>query len=340
MQLFKISEMLGQQILKIGRVLGPRWAACSLRSALAVWRAYPALYKYFSSEAKHSGMAACLSNRYFLENLALMIDILQEIFLLSDALQARNLTLTKVEQLVKRTIKVFEMLKESKGTYEKTIDDIAASESFKDIHFVENNKVVSLPRQKLLEAVTENMKKRLINCDNLILKNNEQDDVFQDLINFLDPNSWNIEEVVVPWLYAEEKLRKFNKVFHHEISINEFRDYVKNVLQNCGNLAKAEVPSSVQKAKNIISAIAVSSAEAERRFSKMNIIYSDKRSRLNVENVANLMIINLIGLPFSSWEPTPSVKKWLRRNHFADDNRIKKRQIKKLMTIRSPFGNI
>jgi len=35
-------------------------------------------------------------------------------------------------------------------------------------------------------------------------------------------------------------------------------------------------------------------------FSKMNIIYSDKRSRLTVENVANLMIINLIGLPFSS----------------------------------------
>ena len=60
MQLFKISEMLGQQILKIGRVLGPRWAACSLRSALAVWRAYPALYKYFSSEAKYSGMAARL----------------------------------------------------------------------------------------------------------------------------------------------------------------------------------------------------------------------------------------------------------------------------------------
>ena len=119
MQLFKISEMLGQQILKIGRVLGPRWAACSLRSALTVWRAYPALYKYFSSEAKHSGMAARLCNRYFLENLVLMIDILQEISLLSDALQARNLPLTKAELLVKKTVKVYEMLKESKGTYEK-----------------------------------------------------------------------------------------------------------------------------------------------------------------------------------------------------------------------------
>ena len=119
MQLFKISEMLGQQILKIGSVLGPRWAACNLRSALAVWCAYPALYKYFSTKAKHSGVAARLCNKYFLENLALMTAILQEISLLSDTLQARDLPLTKAEQLIKRTIKAFEMLKESKGTYEK-----------------------------------------------------------------------------------------------------------------------------------------------------------------------------------------------------------------------------
>ena len=108
------------------------------------------------------------------------------------------------------------------------MDNIAASESFKDIHFVENYIVVSLPRQKPLETVTENMKKRLMTCDNLISKNNEQYDIFHDLINFLDPNSWNIEEVVAPWLSAEEKLRKFCKVFDHEISINEFRDNVEN----------------------------------------------------------------------------------------------------------------
>ena len=95
-------------------------------------------------------------------------------------------------------------------------------------------------------------------------------------------------------------------------------------MQNSSNLAKAEVPSSVQKAKNVISVIAISSAEAERGFSKMNIIYSDKRSRLTVENVANLMMINLIALPFSSWEPTPSVKKWLRRNQSADEKKTDK----------------
>ena len=36
-ELFNISQELGQQMLKIGRALGPRWASCSLRSALAVW---------------------------------------------------------------------------------------------------------------------------------------------------------------------------------------------------------------------------------------------------------------------------------------------------------------
>jgi len=40
----------------------------------------------------------------------------------------------------------------------KKFDVISVSDSFKDIHFVEKNKVVSHPRQKLLEAVTENMK--------------------------------------------------------------------------------------------------------------------------------------------------------------------------------------
>ena len=63
---------------------------------------------------------------------------------------------------------------------------------------------------------------------------------------------------------------------------------MENVLQNCSNLAKIEVPSSLQTAKNIISAIAVSSAEAERGFLKMNIMYSDKKSRLTVENLASL----------------------------------------------------
>ena len=57
------------------------------------------------------------------------------------------------------------------------------------------------------------MKKRLTNCDSLVSKNDEQDDKFHDLINFLDYDSWNIEEAVLPWLAAKEKLREFSTVF-------------------------------------------------------------------------------------------------------------------------------
>ena len=67
MQLYNISEKLGLEILKIFRVLGPRWAACSLRSTTTVWRAYPALYNLFFRE-KYAGMAARLYNKNFLNN--------------------------------------------------------------------------------------------------------------------------------------------------------------------------------------------------------------------------------------------------------------------------------
>lgn len=87
------------------------------------------------------------------------------------------------------------------------------------------------------------------------------------------------------------------------------------------------IPQTVQKAKNIISTIAVGSAEAEKGFSRMNITYTDKKSRLSVENVANLMTINLIGLPLDSWDATPFVKKWLRKNYSADD-KVKKKKAK------------
>nr|XP_047141087.1 E3 SUMO-protein ligase KIAA1586-like [Hydra vulgaris] len=114
-----ISQELSLDIIKIERVLRPRWASCSPRSALAVWRSYPALYMLFSSNQKMSGMAKRLQNKCFLVDLALMIDILQECSLLSNALQARNINVAKGDQLIRRTINAFQMLKDRRGHYEK-----------------------------------------------------------------------------------------------------------------------------------------------------------------------------------------------------------------------------
>ncbi|XP_063805906.1 E3 SUMO-protein ligase KIAA1586-like [Pseudophryne corroboree] len=324
-ELTKISEQLGIEIIKIGRVLGPRWAACSLRSTLAVWRAYPALHHYFSSNAKYLGMATRLKNIFFFTDLALMIDILNEISLLSNALQARNTDIIKAEKLVIRSIKAFEMLEKEKGPYEKKINELITSESYKNIDFVENHRFVGLPRETLLEGIVTNLKKRLMDCGHLKASCSQFNDsnTFK-FLTFLEPDYWNIEEVIVPWKAAEEQLHVFNTYFNYQIDINEYRDFVENVLKNYQNYS---IPESVQRAKNIVRTIAVSSAEAERGFSKMNIICSEKRSRLTVSNISNIMIISLIGLPLKEWNPTPTVQRWLRVNHTADDARIKAKKI-------------
>ncbi|XP_077974159.1 E3 SUMO-protein ligase KIAA1586-like [Styela clava] len=322
MEIFKISEELGQQIAEIGRVSGSKWSACSLESALAVWHAYPALWKYFSKFTKHSGMVARLGNKYFLDDLALMIDILQELSFLSEALQARCVTLTQAEKLVLESIKAFELLIESKGTFENKITDRIASEEFKDVQLIENHKFLCLPRKKLLEEIIENMRKKLMDNGHLTSGSDDQENTeFHQVVNLLESDTWNTQEVVVPWLAAEEKLCRFTDIFHYEIPVNDFRDYVKNVLQNFKNPV---IPRSVQKAKAIVSTIAVSSAELERGFSSMNHICSDKS--LVVENIANLMTINLIGLPFEIWDAAPYAKTWLR-NHVADDQKLQQRVV-------------
>ena len=62
----------------------------------------------------------------------------------------------------------------------------------------------------------------------------------------------------------EERLGRFHDIFSYKININDFRDYV-DVLQNGENHT---MPPSIRKAKSIVSAIAVSSTEAERGFKK------------------------------------------------------------------------
>ena len=105
---------------------------------------------------------------------------------------------------------------------------------------------------------------------------------------------------------------------------------------------KHAVSETIQRAKNIMNTVAVSSAEAERGFSVMNTIYSDKRNRLEVKNLANLLVINLIGLPLDLWDCSDSVRMWLRNHNTADDTRVKSIILLNRNMMRTEFqcGNI
>jgi hypothetical protein len=70
------------------------------------------------------------------------------------------------------------------------------------------------------------------------------------------------------------------------------------------------VPSTIQKARKIVNTIAISSAEAERSFSLMNIICKRVRNSLRVNHIPDLMLIHLLGKELAYWDATPFVKSW------------------------------
>ncbi|XP_032071165.1 E3 SUMO-protein ligase KIAA1586-like [Thamnophis elegans] len=186
--LFQISEQLGIEIVKIGRVLGPRWAACSLRATIAVWRAYPALHQFFQGNGRFPGMASRFENLNFLKDLALMIDILNEISLSSNVLQGREINIIMAEKLVLQTINAFEVLRQRKDRYETELVEVLKTQAFKNINLAPNQRFVALPHDKFLSSIITNLKKRLMDCDHLRTSSLLPDVNKLHFITYLEPD--------------------------------------------------------------------------------------------------------------------------------------------------------
>ena len=88
-ELAQCAKELETEVKRIGRALGVRWVASSLRTVKAVWQSYAALHKHFCNKAedtrcdsreraKFSGFSKKLQNPIFIQNLGLMYDALDE----------------------------------------------------------------------------------------------------------------------------------------------------------------------------------------------------------------------------------------------------------------------
>lgn len=68
----------------------------------------------------------------------------------------------------------------------------------------------------------------------------------------------------------------------------------------------------IQELNILIKKFPISTAECERGFSLMNIICSDLRSKLTINNISNFMFININGPPLNIlWNPTKYAGSWL-----------------------------
>jgi hypothetical protein len=213
-----VAKELEIEINKIGWVMGPRWAACGLQAATAAWHAYPALYMHFFHS--YPGLAKRLANVNFLQDLALMIDILEEFSVLSTALQSTSTNIQKAEKLIKQTIKALENLKIGTGKYESQVEDLVNSEKFKDTPFNKNDKFNALRRSMLLENIQQ-MNLRLLSDRN-------HDENLFNYFDLLEPSTWPYEEITSPWTSGEEKLLHLCEILKYEINLSEFREFVNN----------------------------------------------------------------------------------------------------------------
>jgi len=327
-------ESLNEIFLKIGRVLDVRWVASSYRTVKVVWKMYPALYKHFKeasedkyrdqkTRSKYKGLCKRLESLQFLSDLALMCDVLSELSQLSLDLQSRDATLIQADKKIKRTIRVIDSLKTINGDYYAEAVEAIEQMMFKDIPLCNNIKLVCINKNQFITSIINNLNMRL-------LDNNEEDKIIIQDIQILDKKTWPAD---VNIRFGEQEVKRL---------CNRFLLNQEKTLRGLRILIDEETNEieELNEINNLIKTIPCSTAECERGFSLMNIICTDIRSRLTIDNISNLMMININGPPLSIWDPEDYVKSWILHHRTADDNRSRKINRKEKESLKQNLWNI
>ena len=311
-ELQEASTELHSCLKKIGRIFGVRWVASSFRAVQAVWVSYAALHVHFvtasmdqSREAKEramfAGLARKLSSQVFVKNLALMLDALEELKDLSEALQARSITVIKGVRHIRRAIDIFKYRKDHQGGFSVEAEAAILDNRFRGV--VLHDEARSQPEidyRQFYQSLIDSMNAGMVS---------EDEEAFFTRICALEPSCWPKDmnpcfgEADVNWLCD------FFRVEFGPVKI-QYREY-----KGEGTLT---TQSKIKYLKHATEVVGVSSAECERGFSEMNDVCTASRSRLKMEHISNLMLIALVGAPVTLWNCDPYVKKWLQTRRSAD----------------------
>lgn len=310
-ELMEAAQEVGSQVLKIGRVLNTRWVASSFRSVKAVWRSYEALNRHFENAAgdqtrngkerqTYRGLARRMQSKEFLCDLGLMYDALSELSNLSQQLQAHSITLLRAEQLLKRTIRVLASFKDSPGEKLEEALKAQALGQFGSVSLESNAKLMPINTKQFLQSLINNMEKRL----------SFKDEILHDL-SILDSSTWPSTPGI---RHGESQVKRLCRRFNlcQEQAVNGMRDFIEH---------PESEPECLKPLIHCMQTIPCSTAECERGFSLMNIVYTDQRSRMLLSSVSNLMMISINGPPVSLFEPSKYVSTWLRSHRSATQAR-------------------
>lgn len=317
-ELTEVSADINCQLQKIGRILGVRWIASSYRSVRAVWNCVTALHSYFRQSSddatreakqrqKFKGLALRLESPEFLCNLGLLHDVLKELSSLSLFLQKRSTTIPGAELLISRTMRVLSTFKDLPG--EKLEEALKSAEtgSFGTVILRPNSKVFTINRGQFIQSLVDNISQRLCSQQ-------PANASFLADLNILNVSLWPEQPGI---RHGEKEILRLARRFgiDEQEAVNGMRAWVdSHVLEreNCK-------PEDLKALDVCIQTIPCSSVEAERGFSAMNLIVSELRNSLTVENVSSLLMVKINGPPLQFWNPEKYIKTWLLKHRSATD---------------------
>ncbi|ROL46651.1 E3 SUMO-protein ligase KIAA1586 [Anabarilius grahami] len=156
-------------------VLEIRWVASSFRTVKAVWTMYAALYNHLTAASRdvrrnsserrmYDGLAAKLSSVAFVKNFGLMMDALEELKNLSEALQARYITLSHSVNLIKRQLDVFNSMSRNpdSGPFYKTACVAAQQGVFNGITLQSDSGQKIVDPTMFYKALCKSMETRMV----------------------------------------------------------------------------------------------------------------------------------------------------------------------------------
>lgn len=334
-ELSEISRDLDLQLKKVGKIFTVRWIASSFRAIKALWNDYPALYSHFkklsedksiksTDRATYQGIVKKLSTREFVEDVAIVKDCLAQLSLLSEALQRQQTSLVEANRHLQWTLnalfRIKEAIQQGKYAFQSTTGDNAGFKGVSLEAFSSRKGYVSFDRKQFIQALIDNINARMINPSN--------EAVIRQL-EALIPDKWPTGECP-PWSEGETAITAICQRFHVPECgiIPAYREYFYDPRRTPKIINEKLIQS-------ILYTIPISSSEAERGFSQMNLVCSPTRSKLTVLNMSSLLFVSINGPPPHLWNAQPAVANWLLKHRSATDTKSRKAKLVSLSDLNS-----
>eukprot|EP00795_Rhopilema_esculentum_P000919 gene919-10675_t len=215
-----------------------------------------------AKRATYNDIAKKLATKEFVEDVAVIKDCLGQISIIPQSLQKSDISIMEANRYLKYTINGLEKIKlsitEGKYSFDQTVGNDVV---FKGVHlhnFESRSSYSLFNKPQFLQALIDNMKARMLNASD--------GQAFKELEVFVSER-WP-SDVNVPWLEGERLLvelcQRFTISNDGQGLIMAFRDYVSD---------PRKTPKSIENLiQGILYTIPISSTEAERGFSQMNLV--------------------------------------------------------------------